>query len=199
MLQQSVYNTRASTQETTASEDEGSGVLDAAALVPPHSKLKHLILYAAIGLVAGLVLGLGFVVIRAIISDRLYRRDDVARALGAPVKLSVGAVRAEPLAAGQARAGGGQERQRPADRRAPGPSGACPLPRRHRPRRRPRGRPAGRGPIPDITRHILRAARDAGRHGRPGQRRPRGKPAGEQGARGAPGERARRAPDRRDP
>jgi len=93
VLQQGANNTRASTQETTASEVNGSGVLDAAAVVPPHSKLKHLILYAAIGLVGGLFLALGFVVIRALISDRLYRRDDVARALGAPVKLSVGAVR----------------------------------------------------------------------------------------------------------
>ena len=93
VLQQNVNDTRASTQETTSTEVNGSGVLDQAAPVPPHSKLKHLILYAAIGLVAGLALGLGFVVIRAIISDRLFRRDDVARALGAPVKLSVGAVR----------------------------------------------------------------------------------------------------------
>src|SRR5262249_25675812 len=37
--------------------------------------------------------GLGIVVVRAIISDRLYRRDDVARALGAPVKLSVRTIR----------------------------------------------------------------------------------------------------------
>jgi capsular polysaccharide biosynthesis protein len=93
VLQQGVNNTRAGTQETTASEVNGSGVLDAAALVPPRSKLKHLILYAAIGLVGGLFLGLGFVVIRALVSERLYRRDDVARALGAPVRLSVGAVR----------------------------------------------------------------------------------------------------------
>jgi capsular polysaccharide biosynthesis protein len=93
VLQQGVNNTRASTQETTASEVNSSGVLDAAAPVPPRSKLKHLILYAAIGLIGGLFLGLGFVVIRALVSDRLYRRDDVARALGAPVRLSVGAVR----------------------------------------------------------------------------------------------------------
>jgi capsular polysaccharide biosynthesis protein len=93
VLEQNVNNTRAATQETTTTEVNGSGVLDRAAPVPPHSKLKHLILYAAIGLVAGLALGLGFVVIRAIISDRLFRRDDVARALGAPVKLSVGTVR----------------------------------------------------------------------------------------------------------
>src|SRR5215831_3896624 len=93
VLQQNVNDSRASTQETTTTEVNGSGVLDQAAPVPPHSKLKHLVLYAAIGLVAGLALGLGFVVIRAIISDRLFRRDDVARALGAPVKLSVGTVR----------------------------------------------------------------------------------------------------------
>jgi capsular polysaccharide biosynthesis protein len=92
-LVQSVNSTRASTQETTASEVNGSGVLDTAAAVPPHSKLKHLVLYAAIGLFAGLILGLAFVVIRAIVSDRLFRRDDVARALGAPVRLSVGTVK----------------------------------------------------------------------------------------------------------
>jgi len=89
-LQQSVNATRATTQETTASQIGGSGVLDKAAPVPPHSKLKHLILYAAIGLFGGLVLGLAIVVIRALTSDRLRRRDDIARALGAPVKLSVG-------------------------------------------------------------------------------------------------------------
>jgi len=92
-LEQNVNSTRATTQGTTAAETKNSGVLDAAALIPPHSKLKRLILYAAVGLVGGLALSLGFIVIRALISDRLYRRDDVARALGAPVKLSVGAVR----------------------------------------------------------------------------------------------------------
>jgi len=92
-LQQNVNSTRADTQDATASQVNGSYVLAAAAVDPPHSKLKHLVLYAAIGLVAGLVLSLGFVVIRALISDRLFRRDDVARALGAPVKLSVGRVR----------------------------------------------------------------------------------------------------------
>lgn len=90
VLQGSVDNTRAASQETTASEVGASGVLDAAAPVPPHSKLKHLILYGAVGFVGGLVLALAIVVIRALISDRLRRRDDIARALGAPVKLSVG-------------------------------------------------------------------------------------------------------------
>ena len=92
-LQTNVNDTRAATQETTASEVSGSYVIDRAYLVPPHSKVKHLVLYGAIGLFAGLALSLGFVVIRALISDRLFRRDDVARALGAPVRLSVGPVR----------------------------------------------------------------------------------------------------------
>ena len=86
-------NAKASSQGTTTSQVEGSNVLDAAAAIPPHSRLKHLLLYAVIGLIAGLAVGLGIVVVRALISERLYRRDDVARALGAPVKLSVGTVR----------------------------------------------------------------------------------------------------------
>jgi capsular polysaccharide biosynthesis protein len=92
-LQQNVNSTRAGTEATTAAEVNGSYVIDAAYLIPPHSKVKHLVLYAAVGLFAGLMLTLAFVVIRAVISDRLFRRDDVARALGAPVKLSVRAVR----------------------------------------------------------------------------------------------------------
>jgi hypothetical protein len=39
------------------------------------------------------IVGLGIVVVGALVSDRLRRRDDIARALGAPVKLSVGDVR----------------------------------------------------------------------------------------------------------
>ena len=67
-------------------------MLDAAAPIP-QSRKKRLLLYAAVGLIAGLTIGLGIVVVRALVSDRLRRRDDVAQALGAPVKLSVGKVR----------------------------------------------------------------------------------------------------------
>ena len=42
----------------------------------------------------GFALGLAIVVIRALVSDRLRRRDDIAYALDAPVKLSVGTLRA---------------------------------------------------------------------------------------------------------
>ncbi len=70
----------------------GSTVLDPA-LTIAHSKLKNLLIYAVIGLIAGLAVGIGLVVVRTITTDRLRRRDDVTHALGAPVKFSVGAVR----------------------------------------------------------------------------------------------------------
>jgi capsular polysaccharide biosynthesis protein len=83
-------------QVTTASEIEGTGVLDPAAPVT-HKFLSSgpatALLYACTGLIPGLVLGMGFVVVRELVSDRLRRRDDVAHALGAPVRLSVGTVR----------------------------------------------------------------------------------------------------------
>ena len=88
---------------TTATMIGGSKVLDPASPVPPHSRLKHLLLYAGGGLIIGLILGMGIVVLRALLSDRLRRRDDVAHALGAPVKLSVPAMRLA-LAPGPARA-----------------------------------------------------------------------------------------------
>ena len=85
-------------QVNTASEVEDSGVVDpAAAVTHTHRSLSpgllDAALYAATGLIPGLALGAGFVIVRALLSDRLYRRDDVARALGAPVGLSVGALR----------------------------------------------------------------------------------------------------------
>jgi capsular polysaccharide biosynthesis protein len=85
-------------QVTTASEIEGSGVLDPAAPITHTHKLLSPglttpLLYAGTGLIPGLVLGMAFVVVRELVSDRLRRRDDVAHALGAPVRLSVGGVR----------------------------------------------------------------------------------------------------------
>jgi capsular polysaccharide biosynthesis protein len=91
-LEQTTNATKASAQALTTTEVTGSQVLDAAAPLP-HSRYKHLVLYPLVGLILGLVLGLGVVIVRALISDRLRRRDDIARALDAPVRLSVGAVR----------------------------------------------------------------------------------------------------------
>jgi capsular polysaccharide biosynthesis protein len=71
---------------------QGSQVLDKAALVK-QSKKRRLLLFVGGSLMAGLVIGMGLVVLRALITDRLRRRDDVARVLGAPVRLSVGSVK----------------------------------------------------------------------------------------------------------
>jgi capsular polysaccharide biosynthesis protein len=60
----------------------------------PYSKKKKLITYGALGLVLGLALGLTIVIVRALVSDRLRRRDDIAYALDAPVRLSVTTLRA---------------------------------------------------------------------------------------------------------
>ena len=81
----------------TATAVQGSRVLDAGA-VTPQSALKGSLIYAMAGLIFGLALGVAIVIIRAVTSDKLRRRDDVARVLGAPVKLSVGKVSA-PAAA----------------------------------------------------------------------------------------------------
>jgi len=91
-LKQNTASTRATTQANTATQIKKSGVLDPAAPVP-HPRLKPLFFHGAFGLIAGLALGLGIVIVRALVSDRLRRRDDVAYALGAPVMLSVGTVR----------------------------------------------------------------------------------------------------------
>ena len=88
-LQQAVNANEATSQPATTAAIKGSQVLDGAALLP-RSHLRHLLLYPGAGLVGGLVVGIAVVLIRATMSDRLRRRDDVADALGAPVKLSTG-------------------------------------------------------------------------------------------------------------
>ena len=90
VLQQTVAGAQAG--NSTLSAVTASVVLDPASPLA-HSKLKGRLIYAVYGLIVGLLLGIGIVVVRAVVSDKLRRRDDIARALGAPVKLSVGAVR----------------------------------------------------------------------------------------------------------
>ena len=65
-----------------------SRALDGAAPMARSHK-KRMIEAIGGGLFGGLVLGLGIVIIQALASDRLRRRDDIADALGAPVRLSV--------------------------------------------------------------------------------------------------------------
>jgi capsular polysaccharide biosynthesis protein len=78
----------------TAAAVNGSYVVDPAT-PGPHSRFKPLILDAVGGLVVGLIIGMAIVMIQALVSDRLRRRDDVAQALGVPVRFSVGAVHAK--------------------------------------------------------------------------------------------------------
>jgi capsular polysaccharide biosynthesis protein len=77
---------------TFEQEIVGSQVTDPA-LALPRSRLRLPLQYVFGGLLLGLVLGMGFVIVGALTSDRLRRRDDIARALGAPVQLSVGRIR----------------------------------------------------------------------------------------------------------
>jgi capsular polysaccharide biosynthesis protein len=86
--QQAVSGNQTTVRPALNAAVKGSAILSVAAL--PRSKLKSSVSYAAIGLIAGLVLGLAIVIVRAVVSDRLRRRDDVAYVLDAPVKLSVG-------------------------------------------------------------------------------------------------------------
>ena len=73
-----------------------SRVLDAPTL-EPRSPFKALVINSAAGLVAGLALGAGWVAVQALTSERLWRRADVAAALGAPVAVGIGGYGASRL------------------------------------------------------------------------------------------------------
>jgi hypothetical protein len=121
-LQQAALSNQTTNGSATEAAVKGSVVMDAAAPLA-HSRFKKLILDAALGLILGLVLGMGIVVVQALVSDKLRRRDDVAQALGSPVRLSVGTVRMKRSLLG--RGTQGSEIQRSADhlrRAVPGSS-----------------------------------------------------------------------------
>ncbi|MDR2986455.1 MAG: hypothetical protein LBV34_16605, partial [Nocardiopsaceae bacterium] len=103
--------TRNSYPVLTTSMIQGTTILDPAAPIPPSR--KHLAaIYGAAGLVASLAAGLGVVIVGAVTSNRLRRRDDVARTLGAPVRLSVGKVRSPWPSGRRARLTDGNTHQR---------------------------------------------------------------------------------------
>ena len=95
----------------TVSMVQGSRVLDPAA---PVSISRHGLtaVSAMTGLIAGLGAGLAIVIVLALASDGLRRRDDVARALGAPVQLSVGRIKVPRRASRRLAAGRGRDAQR---------------------------------------------------------------------------------------
>jgi uncharacterized protein involved in exopolysaccharide biosynthesis len=88
-IEQYATSTKATTQTTTSAMVHDSKILGSAAAIP-RSHVKGTALYVAGGLIGGLAVGLAIVIIAALVSDKLRRRDDVALALGAPVRLSVG-------------------------------------------------------------------------------------------------------------
>jgi hypothetical protein len=67
-------------------------VLDRPSIIPV-SPVKAYAFPAISGAIGGLGLGIGIVLLRALISTRLRTREEVALAVGAPVRLSVGAIR----------------------------------------------------------------------------------------------------------
>ena len=72
-----------------------SRVIDAAATDASGLK-RRIALTLASGLIGGLALGCGIVLFFAIVSDRLWRRSDVAAALEVPVPVSVGKITPVP-------------------------------------------------------------------------------------------------------
>lgn len=91
-VQQFVTTTLAQDQTTTQSMIRGSQVLDPST-ASKRSRVKTLAVYTVLGLLAGLAVGMVIVLVGAITSNRLRRRDDIAYAIGAPVALSVGRLR----------------------------------------------------------------------------------------------------------
>ena len=90
-IQETLTGNQTTTQAALTAALKTSQILSVAPLT--RSRLKPLIIYVAIGFVIGLALALGLVILRALVSDRLRQRDDIAYALDAPVKLSVGTLR----------------------------------------------------------------------------------------------------------
>jgi capsular polysaccharide biosynthesis protein len=91
-LEQAVVGDQSTTLPTLTAALKNSQILSVTPI--PYPKKRTLVTYVAVGLIMGLAVGLGLVIIRALVSDRLRRRDDVAYALDAPVKLSVRTLRA---------------------------------------------------------------------------------------------------------
>lgn len=79
---------------------KGSRVVDPATLVTVSTK-RVIASDGASGLVAGLGLGLLVVVLGAVLSERVRRREDIAAALEAPVELSVGPYKRPRWASGR--------------------------------------------------------------------------------------------------
>jgi capsular polysaccharide biosynthesis protein len=110
-VQQYATTEQASTQTLTQQMVQGSEVLNKAAPLK-RSVVKSGLLYVFGGLLGGLLLGIIIVIIGAITSDRLRRRDDIAYVLGAPVRVSVGPLREGRIPALRGRAARSRDMER---------------------------------------------------------------------------------------
>ena len=86
-LQDAISGNQTSTAAQLNAALDNSRVLSVTPI--PYSKTKKLVTYGLLGVIGGLAVGLAIVILRALMSDRLRRRDDIAYALDAPVRLSV--------------------------------------------------------------------------------------------------------------
>jgi capsular polysaccharide biosynthesis protein len=99
--------TAAADRATIASQINGSQTISEPTAVPTSAK-KGLVLYVFAAFFVGLVIGMGIVIIRALTSDRLRRRDEIAELIGAPVKFSVGSMTGRRRLPGLDRGSAGQ-------------------------------------------------------------------------------------------
>jgi capsular polysaccharide biosynthesis protein len=97
--QQYAQGTAATTEVGTQQMIQDSRVINAATL-QNRSKIKLPLEYIGGGLIGGLAIGLAIVVLSALLSSRLRSREDVAAAMGAPVRFSVGRLRRRRLSPG---------------------------------------------------------------------------------------------------
>ncbi|MCL2788949.1 MAG: hypothetical protein FWD59_10760, partial [Micrococcales bacterium] len=74
---------------------QGSRVITEGTLVAT-SKKKAMVIDGASGMIGGLGTGLVLVILQAVLSDRLWRREDIAGVLGVPVELSIARPRRRP-------------------------------------------------------------------------------------------------------
>jgi capsular polysaccharide biosynthesis protein len=95
-VKQNVTATLLGTRATTQQMISGSQVVSPATAGQRPVK-KTLAIYGLGGLLAGLAIGMVIVIVAAVTSDRLRRRDDIAYAIDAPVGLSVRALRSGRL------------------------------------------------------------------------------------------------------
>ncbi len=100
--QQGAQANQQTTEAETSTAVNGSYTISAAS-VTTHSRAKAGLISALTGLIIGLALSIGVIVVGALVSGRLRWRDDIAHALGASVRLSVGPVRLRRLLPGRHR------------------------------------------------------------------------------------------------